>query len=253
MGRDKVTAPDETHTLDTHAFLWFRDGRRRPVYCARDAITTTRDVFVSAASAWEVRTNYRLGKLSSAAVLANDFAVVSDVSSLYRAPITFADGDLAGAALIGTNLDPFDRMLIAQSLIMRWALVSNEITFDDFGVRGSGDDQRPVARPADVASPEAIVKAVYEVLSGRADEALTGNRWRPLYAKRGSFQSRETATDADPSRARSRGIHRVAHAVSRGRRFLRMGNCARRAAIRKRRARLEHLRGGSDSGRRVNS
>ena len=38
------------------------------------------------------------------------------------------------------------------------------------------------ARPADVASTEAIVKAVYEVLSGRADEARDWDRWRPLYA-----------------------------------------------------------------------
>jgi len=38
------------------------------------------------------------------------------------------------------------------------------------------------ARPADVASPEAIVNAVYEVLSGRAGEARDWDRWRPLYA-----------------------------------------------------------------------
>ena len=38
------------------------------------------------------------------------------------------------------------------------------------------------ARSADVASPEAIVKAVYEVLSGRAGEARDWDRWRTLYA-----------------------------------------------------------------------
>jgi len=38
------------------------------------------------------------------------------------------------------------------------------------------------AGPADVSSPEAIVKAVYEVLSGRADEARDWNRWRSLYS-----------------------------------------------------------------------
>ena len=38
------------------------------------------------------------------------------------------------------------------------------------------------ARSTDVASPEAIVKAVYEVLSGRADEARDWDRWRSLYA-----------------------------------------------------------------------
>jgi hypothetical protein len=42
---------------------------------------------------------------------------------------------------------------------------------------------KPVdARPNDVASPEAIVAAVYEVLSGRAGETRDWDRWRPLYA-----------------------------------------------------------------------
>lgn len=38
------------------------------------------------------------------------------------------------------------------------------------------------ARPADVASPEAIVSAVYEVLSGRAGEPRDWSRWRALYS-----------------------------------------------------------------------
>lgn len=38
------------------------------------------------------------------------------------------------------------------------------------------------ARPADVTSPEAIVTAVYEVLSGKAGESRDWDRWRPLYA-----------------------------------------------------------------------
>lgn len=42
--------------------------------------------------------------------------------------------------------------------------------------------KRPDSRPADVASPEAIVNAVYEVLSGQAGETRDWDRWRPLYA-----------------------------------------------------------------------
>lgn len=40
----------------------------------------------------------------------------------------------------------------------------------------------PDARPEDVVSPEAIVVAVYEVLSGRAGEERDWGRWRTLYA-----------------------------------------------------------------------
>lgn len=119
--------------LDTHAFLWFATGDEALSVAARKAITDTTDVFVSAASAWEVRTKYRLGKLASAAVLANDLAAAVQRLELTELPISFADGDLAGA-LIGTHRDPFDRMLIAQSLNHELSLISNETVFDDFGV-----------------------------------------------------------------------------------------------------------------------
>ena len=119
--------------LDTHAFLWFATGDEELSLVAREAITTTGDVFVSAASAWEVRTKYRLGKLSAAAVLAHDLATAVRRLELTELQITFADGDLAGA-LAGTHRDPFDRMLIAQSLNHELSLVSNESVFDDFGV-----------------------------------------------------------------------------------------------------------------------
>lgn len=119
--------------LDTHAFLWFATGDEELSLVARNAITTTSDVFVSAASAWEIRAKYRLGKLSSAAVLAHDLAAAVRRLELTELPIAFADGDLAGA-LAGTHRDPFDRMLIAQSLNHELSLVSNESVFDDFGV-----------------------------------------------------------------------------------------------------------------------
>ncbi len=119
--------------LDTQAFLWFATGDEELSVVARDAITTTDEVFVSAASVWEVRTKYRLGKLSSAAVLAHDLAAAVRRLELTELPITFADGDLAGS-LAGTHRDPFDRMLIAQSLNHELPLVSIEVVFDDFGV-----------------------------------------------------------------------------------------------------------------------
>jgi PIN domain nuclease of toxin-antitoxin system len=119
--------------LDTHAFLWFATGDEALSLAARKAITAASDVFVSAASAWEVRTKYRLGKLASAAILANDLAAAVQRLELTELPVTFADGDLAGA-LVSTHRDPFDRMLIAQSLNHELSLISNETVFDDFGV-----------------------------------------------------------------------------------------------------------------------
>jgi PIN domain nuclease of toxin-antitoxin system len=61
--------------LDTHALLWWLDGDRRLSRKARAAIGDTHNtVFVSAASAWEITTKARLGKLPGAVDVAADVA-----------------------------------------------------------------------------------------------------------------------------------------------------------------------------------
>ena len=59
--------------LDTHAFLWWLAGDQALSEAARAAIADPEnEVFVSAASAWEIATKYRLGRLPGAAVIAAD-------------------------------------------------------------------------------------------------------------------------------------------------------------------------------------
>ncbi len=61
--------------LDTHALIWWLAGDEKLSATAR-AIVEDEDneVFVSAASAWEIATKHRLGKLPAAGPLAVDFA-----------------------------------------------------------------------------------------------------------------------------------------------------------------------------------
>ena len=59
--------------LDTHAFLWWLAGSRRLSDNARSAIEDdANDVLVSAATAWEIATKHRLGKLPQAGLVAQD-------------------------------------------------------------------------------------------------------------------------------------------------------------------------------------
>lgn len=59
--------------LDTHAFLWWMAGDPHLVESARRAIADNdNDVLISAASAWEIATKHRLGKLPEADALADD-------------------------------------------------------------------------------------------------------------------------------------------------------------------------------------
>ena len=120
--------------LDTHAFIWWLandDGLSRVAKRAIESEANT--VFVSAASAFEVTTKYRLGKLPEAAELALNFESIVQDEGFRPLPISLGHATRAGS-LRGAHKDPFDRMLVAQSLSEAMFLVSNEVPFDTFGV-----------------------------------------------------------------------------------------------------------------------
>ena len=120
--------------LDTHAFLWWLTDSPRLSEPARQAIAAeTNEVLVSAASAWEITTKHRLGRLPNAEAVASDVAGVIARQDFDELPITVDDAAQAGA-LPGSHRDPFDRMLIAQALLGNLVLVSNESLFDQYGV-----------------------------------------------------------------------------------------------------------------------
>jgi PIN domain nuclease of toxin-antitoxin system len=89
---------------------------------------------VSAASAWEIATKVRLGRLPSAADLVQDFAVDLEQQRMEVLPITAAHAIRAGL-LPGPHKDPFDRMLIAQAQAENIPIVSNDVALDGYGVR----------------------------------------------------------------------------------------------------------------------
>ena len=120
--------------LDTHAFLWWLTDSPRLSEPARQAIAAeTNEVLVSAASAWEITTKHRLGRLPNAEAVARDVAGTIARQDFDELPITVDDAAQAGA-LPGSHRDPFDRMLIAQALLGNLVLVSNESLFDQYGV-----------------------------------------------------------------------------------------------------------------------
>lgn len=120
--------------LDTHAFLWWLDGDPSLSRKAFDYIANAQgDVLVSAASAWEIATKHRLGKLPRAGDVAADVAGCIHDQGFGALPITVVHGQRAGA-LPSVHRDPFDRMLIAQAILEDCLLISNERIFDQYGV-----------------------------------------------------------------------------------------------------------------------
>ena len=121
--------------LDTHAFLWWLAGSERLSLTARRAIVDeANEKLVSAASAWEITTKHRLGKLPLADEFVADIRAAIAGEGFEELPITVNDAARAGA-LPGPHRDPFDRMLIAQAMARDLTLVSRERLFDQYGIR----------------------------------------------------------------------------------------------------------------------
>jgi len=120
--------------LDTHALIWWLAGDDALSLPAREAIADkANEVAVSAASAMEISTKFRLGKLPGAALLAHDFEEIVAAQGFNELPIRFRHARAAGAMNIA-HKDPFDRLLIAQAQVEDMTLVSNEALFDGFAV-----------------------------------------------------------------------------------------------------------------------
>jgi PIN domain nuclease of toxin-antitoxin system len=120
--------------LDTHALLWWLSADAQLSGPATRAIGDDESaVYVSAASAWEIATKARLGKLPGVESLAQNFQAEIKQHGFLPLSITVEHGQRAGN-LPGPHKDPFDRMLIAQAQAENLILVSNEDVFDQYGV-----------------------------------------------------------------------------------------------------------------------
>ena len=121
--------------LDTLAFVWWlADSTRLSAPALETIADGENSIAVSAASAWEIATKYRLGKLPEGKVAA--FNVASNIASqgFEELSISVADAESAGQ-LPGPHRDPFDRMLIAQALAHDLIVVSSDTAFDQYGVK----------------------------------------------------------------------------------------------------------------------
>jgi PIN domain nuclease of toxin-antitoxin system len=120
--------------LDTHALLWAVTGNPRlPKRTQSILASFENDVFVSAASAWEIATKHRLGKLPGADALAGDIVGSVERLGFHPLPISLEHAERAGR-LPGPHRDPFDRVLIAQSLAENLPLITNDRAFDAYGI-----------------------------------------------------------------------------------------------------------------------
>jgi PIN domain nuclease of toxin-antitoxin system len=123
-----------TFLLDTHALLWwlFDDARLSKV--ARSIIADpSHRILVSSASAWEISTKHRLGKLGGVDALVSDLPGWIARAGFTELAITVAHAQGAGQWSV-PHRDPFDRMLAAQSAAEAAPLVTSDQALKLFGV-----------------------------------------------------------------------------------------------------------------------
>ena len=107
--------------LDSHVFLWWRTADPRLSEAVIDAVESAADVFVSAATAWELGIKVRLGKLRLPGPVEEG---VRD-SGFRELPVTF-DHTAVATALPPYHRDPFDRMLVAQARCEGLTIVTHD-------------------------------------------------------------------------------------------------------------------------------
>jgi PIN domain nuclease of toxin-antitoxin system len=121
--------------LDTHTLIWAKiSPKSLSRQVAKIMADPLNEIFVSAATAWEIATKVRLGKLHGAEGLERNFLETIEDSGYTLVPID-AESALRAGRLIADHGDPFDRMLAAQSLASDIPILSKDPKLDAFGVR----------------------------------------------------------------------------------------------------------------------
>lgn len=117
------------YLLDTHALLWaLTDPSRLGREAAGVIGSRGSQLVASAASAWEIATKHRIGKLPQADVLIAGYARHLDRLRVTRLPLAEEHCLLSGSLDWG-HRDPFDRMLAAQAMIESMTLVTDDVAF----------------------------------------------------------------------------------------------------------------------------
>ena len=97
--------------LDTHIFLWAVAGSAVLKPATRRLIESASEVYVSAASLWEIAIKTRLGKLDADP---HGLVAAIDQSGFIELPVRAAHAALVSELPLHHN-DPFDRLLVAQA------------------------------------------------------------------------------------------------------------------------------------------
>lgn len=120
--------------LDTHALLWWwGDDPQLPQRTRAALSDVSNEVLVSAATAWEIATKQRIGKLPPLPMPASGFEGMVTVEGFRLLAVSSVHAWQAGT-LAWSHRDPFDRMLAAQTAHEGLTLVTRDPVFSELAL-----------------------------------------------------------------------------------------------------------------------
>jgi PIN domain nuclease of toxin-antitoxin system len=120
--------------LDTHAFLWALSGDARMSRHAREVFAGPTDLSLSIASVWEILIKAQWGKLKFPRPAGPYVLSKLAENRIKTLPISI-DHLLALERLPMHHRDPFDRMLIAQSMEEDWPIITADPMFKQYPIQ----------------------------------------------------------------------------------------------------------------------
>jgi PIN domain nuclease of toxin-antitoxin system len=121
--------------LDTHTFLWFIMGNEQLPQPTRAVIANMdHEIYLSIASLWEIAIKVSLGKLTLHKPFAELIPEQLRINELQILPINLNDL-ISVTQLPFIHRDPFDRLLIAQTIVNDLVLITKDETLSQYAVR----------------------------------------------------------------------------------------------------------------------
>lgn len=117
--------------IDTHALIWFiTDNEKLPVKTKNIIENEENSCYVSIATYWEIAIKNSIGRLDLNTNLKNIFQIIEDTGFI-TLPITTSH-ILKNAELEFHHQDPFDRIIIAQSISENLKIISKDKEFENY-------------------------------------------------------------------------------------------------------------------------
>lgn len=120
--------------IDTHTFLWFINDSSQLSADAKNLLESDVDLLLSVVSLWEIAIKVSIGKLTLPDTYDKFIPQQLKLNDIKILPI-----DMTHLIVVTTlpfhHRDPFDRLLIAQAMVEKVAIVSIDKIFDRYGIR----------------------------------------------------------------------------------------------------------------------